>query len=89
MKALLEAKNVHVPKTHNLLKLYAMIIDHMKIDIDLILLQKINDLYIDSRYPGNLGLLPNGKPEVAEAKEFYEFALQINSILTYEIEQSE
>ena len=87
MKALLESKNVHVPKTHDLLKLYALIIEHLKIEIDLILLQKINDLYIDSRYPGNLGLLPNGKPEVAEAKEFYEFAVRINHILTDEIKQ--
>lgn len=87
MKALLESKNAHVPKTHDLLKLYALIIDHIEIDIDLILLQKINDLSIDSRYPGNLGLLPNGNPEVAEAKEFYEFALRINSILIDEIKQ--
>ena len=87
MKALLESKNAHVPKTHDLLRLYALITEYLKIDIDLILLQKINDLYIDSRYPGNLGLLPEGKPEVVEAKEFYEFALRINSILTDEINQ--
>ena len=38
---------------------------------------KINDLYIDSRYPGDLGLLPYGKPTLEDVKEFYDFAKEI------------
>jgi HEPN domain-containing protein len=34
----------------------------------------INELYIDSRYPADLGLLPNGRPSVDEAGEFLLFA---------------
>jgi len=34
-------------------------------------------LYIDARYPGNLGLLPKGKPTLADAQQFYEFAQKI------------
>ena len=37
----------------------------------------MDDLYIESRYPGDLGLLPNGKPTIADAEEFYNFAKEI------------
>ena len=36
-----------------------------------------DELYIESHYPGDFGLMPNGKPSVEEAKEFYEFAKTI------------
>ena len=38
------------------------------------ILEDLNQLYIDSRYPGELGLLPSGKPSMKKAKVFYEFA---------------
>ncbi|MBD3796005.1 MAG: HEPN domain-containing protein, partial [Epsilonproteobacteria bacterium] len=41
------------------------------------ILEKLDELYIDSRYPGDMGLLPNGKPTLEEAKEFYNFAQSI------------
>ncbi len=34
----------------------------------------LDQLYIDARYPGELGLLPNGKPTPDEAKGFIELA---------------
>ncbi len=34
----------------------------------------LDDLYIESRYPSELGLLPSGKPTPAEAREFFETA---------------
>ena len=40
-------------------------------------LSAFDDLYIDSRYPGNFGLLPYGKPTIEDAKEFYELAEDI------------
>jgi HEPN domain-containing protein len=47
------------------------------------LLDDINDLYIDSRYPSSFGLLPHGKPSLEDAKEFYEFAQDIfNQVCT-------
>jgi HEPN domain-containing protein len=41
------------------------------------ILEDLNDLYIDSRYPGDMGLLPYGKPTLKDAKEFYTFANDI------------
>lgn len=35
------------------------------------------DLDIDSRYPVDFGLLPNSKPTILQAKEFYEFTKSI------------
>ena len=34
-------------------------------------------VYIDSRYPGDLGLMPNGKPSLEEAEMYYLEALEI------------
>jgi hypothetical protein len=31
-------------------------------------------LYIDARYPGDLGLLPDGAPLVEDARQFYDFS---------------
>lgn len=40
------------------------------------MLDRLDAVYIEARYPGELGLLPYGKPTQAEAKDFYEFARQ-------------
>ena len=74
-KALIEYKKISFIKTHNLEKLYNNI--EKFIDIDYEQLELINELYIDSRYPGDMGLLPNGKPTLEDAKEFYDFASMI------------
>ena len=34
-------------------------------------------VYIQSRYPGEMGLLPSGKPSQAEAQTFYSFAQKL------------
>ncbi len=41
------------------------------------ILDSLNKLYIDSRYPGDLGLLPYGQPTIEDAKEFYILSLRI------------
>ena len=37
----------------------------------------LDKLYIESRYPSSFGLLPYGKPTLEDAKEFYDFALEV------------
>ncbi len=66
-----------IPRIHNLLKLYGMISEYEKIDVDLQSLKRINETYIDSRYPSDLGLLPNGQPSLKTVKEFYNTAKEI------------
>ena len=76
LKALLVEQKVNIPKIHSLNKLF----NECKNKIDLTnnqIVNKLDKLYIDSRYPGDMGLLPYGKPTLEDAKEFYNFALEV------------
>lgn len=42
---------------------------------------RLDQLYIDARYPGNLGLLPDGAPSIADAREFYDFSRGFNDTI--------
>jgi len=75
LKAMMENRNQKIPKVHSLRKLIVLIED--KIDYDLELIKLLDSLYIESRYPTELGLLPYGKPTLEDAKEFYDFAYNI------------
>ncbi|NOQ29807.1 MAG: HEPN domain-containing protein [Helicobacteraceae bacterium] len=77
-KALLEYQNKRVPKQHDLLKLQELIKSDLNVNND-DLLDTLNELYIDSRYPGELGLLPYGKPTIDDANKFYTFAQDVMS----------
>lgn len=80
-KALVEISSSDVPKIHSTVTLYEMVKSQVNINIDEEILDKLDQLYIDARYPGELGLMPYGKPTSEEAKKFYEFAKEIyNSI---------
>jgi HEPN domain-containing protein len=78
-KALAEENSVIVPKTHDLIKLYKMV-QSLIPDIDMEKLYSVNELYIDSRYPGDLGLMPCGKPSLQEGLEFTAFAKLVFSL---------
>ena len=73
-KALLEENSEDVPKTHSLVRLYALAKEKIDFEIDELLLAEINDVYIDTRYPGELGLVPYGKPSLEDSKKFFETA---------------
>lgn len=76
-KSILEYKADKVHRSHSTLLLYGAIKDIVKIKVDTDMLTDLDDLYIESRYPGELGLLQNGKPTIEDAKEFYDFAKSI------------
>lgn len=76
-KALLEHHIKETPKQHSTLKLYGLVSEFIDIFINEELLSAFDDLYIDSRYPGNFGLMPYGKPTLEDAEEFYELARDI------------
>ncbi len=81
-KAVLEEHSKKVPKDHSTLRLYGLIQELIEADIDMAILTDLDDLYIESRYPGQLGLLPDGMPTLADAKEFYEFAKDIYKLVS-------
>ena len=86
LKALMEEHQIEFKKTHDLIYLYKIITIHFELKIDVRILRIINELYIDSRYPGDLGLLPNGKPTKGDAKKFFDIAQNVyddvNAFLT-------
>jgi HEPN domain-containing protein len=75
LKALLEYQNKTVPKIHKITKLITNLDGSIIYDKELVKL--LDSLYIESRYPGDMGLLPYGKPTLEDAKKFYEFANEI------------
>jgi HEPN domain-containing protein len=45
----------------------------------------LNEVYLDSRYPGDLGLMPDGMPTKDQAKEFIEFVNEIKITINNEL----
>ena len=76
-KALTEEFDMGFIKTHSLEMLYNLVKDKIAVPVDTELLIILDQLYIDSRYPGEMGLLPNGKPSVTESMQFFLLAQSI------------
>jgi len=62
-----------VPRIHNLIKLKEMIEKDILFETDKTTLEKVNEIYTDTRYPSDVGLVPTGKPSIELAKKFYIF----------------
>jgi HEPN domain-containing protein len=74
-KALLEYKNIAVPRVHDLIRLHGLLLEaKIEIAVDDDMLAQINDVYIETRYPSNFGLIPSGIPEVSTVQHFYQQA---------------
>jgi HEPN domain-containing protein len=80
-KGVMEELEMPVIKSHNLQFLYYTINEKIRLDLDLKLLATLDSLYIESRYPGSMGLLPEGKPSLHEAKTFFEFAFNVTQTI--------
>jgi HEPN domain-containing protein len=75
-KALIEESEIPVRKTHSLVQLLGVasgVYSELS-GLDTTLLNLLDQLYTDSRYPNEFGLLPDGKPTLAEAVQFATFA---------------
>lgn len=75
-KAVLEEHEQEVPNIHNLITLHGRVESYLPTNenIEIDLLDRLNQLYIDARYPGERGLMPQGKPSEQDARRFYAFA---------------
>jgi HEPN domain-containing protein len=88
LKAYLIEKDVPIIKTHDLIKLNGMINKIKDLGIDEKKLIIVNEVYIEARYPGELGLLPDGMPTDKKAKEFIDYAKEIKTTIINEIKRS-
>lgn len=77
LKALLEEYNNTLNKTHNLQTLIFKSEDFLMLKYDEMLIAEIDRLYIDSRYPGNQGLMSWGKPSLDETRRYLDQANEI------------
>lgn len=85
-KALLEEHGIASYKIHNLVTLYGKVEDIIGTELDLSLLKTLDSLYIEARYPGELGLLPEGRPTLADARNFYEYACKVFSRVSQSVD---
>ena len=70
LKAFIIERDASSIRTHDLIKLNGMINETQNLCIDEHKLIVLNEVYMDSRYPGDLGLMPNGMPTKEQAKDF-------------------
>lgn len=79
LKALLEQNRVPVPHIHSVVKLYSVLKKEAEISLSLKddELDFVDAVYIDTRYPSGLGLLPSGFPTREDARELLEIAEKV------------
>jgi len=85
-KAILEEHNQKIPRIHGVTRLYALITKNTDITLPVTgdELDFIDDVYIDTRYPSNFGLLPSGFPKKSEAKLLFDIAEKLyNAIIEF------
>ncbi len=87
-KAVIEEYELGFIKTHDLIKLHDIIKDYIDFHIDIEVLKQINETYISARYPGDIGLLSDGKPTIKEAETFYKSANKIYNNITASLEKN-
>lgn len=76
-KALIEEKNLPIPRIHSLIRLYSIIESYLDQPFEIRDLLTLDSVYTSSRYPGDIGIIATGKPTPQEAKEFYKSAKNI------------
>ena len=78
-KAVLQEYDIAIPHIHKIIKLYALIPQHLKTIIAVTdeELKLIEVIYNEERYPGEMGLLPQGFPTKQDAEEIFEIASEI------------
>lgn len=86
-KAVIEELGLTFIKTHSLVRLYTLVQPHCAVVQNGDMLDRLDAVYIEARYPGELGLLPYGKPILEEAAQFYAFAKTVYQTLKTSVEQ--
>lgn len=86
-KAVIEEHEIEAIKIHNLERLFELVRPYIIMDVDPMLIEILDKLYIDARYPGDLGLLPNGKPTLERAEKFLVFAKTVHETIKTQLKK--
>lgn len=76
-KAIIEEFELGFIKSHSLETLYSKVKEKISTDINIPQLILLDQLYIEARYPGEMGLLPDGKPTIQDVAAFYNLAKHV------------
>lgn len=77
LKAIIEEQALGLVRIHNLGRLFEIVKSHHVFDVDASIVDVLDKLYIDARYPADMGLLPDGKPTTSDADIFYSTAQSV------------
>lgn len=87
LKAVVEEQELGRVKTHSLTRLYEMTKSFFPEIVDWDMLDRLEAVYVEARYPGDLGLLPYGKPDKDDVVKFYDFAARVVATIRIELER--
>ena len=88
-KAFILENDKTLMKIHNLLALYWTIKEIADLELDEDLLSTINDIYLESRYPGEVGLLDDGSmPTTEQANQFFAFAKEVEAKIKQKLDKN-
>ncbi|MCX6164868.1 MAG: HEPN domain-containing protein [Ignavibacteriae bacterium] len=81
LKAIYEELDLKIPRIHNIVKLYSLLPQEIQnaINLNIDELTILDTVYIDSRYPSEIGILPTGFPSNEKTKHIFEFSKKIIS----------
>ncbi len=79
LKAVAEERLGTVPRVHDLRRLWELVAEQFAERLDVEQLREMTDIYMDCRYPGELVLMPAGKPTEKDAARFEEFADHVHA----------
>ena len=76
-KAIIEEREMGFVKTHSLIRLNTLVQPYHDLVTDMDMLERLDSVYTEARYPDEMGLLPFGKPTLNESGHFYKFSTGI------------
>jgi len=88
LKGIIEEFEIGFEKIHNLERLLGVVIKRVNLEVDIDFIKRLDEVYISTRYPSDLGLIPSGKPSMQDAKELYDFANAFYRIVLKLLEKS-
>jgi len=79
LKAILQEKNIKPPRIHNIKILKDMAQNTLGFGLDISVEEAnfLNEVYVESRYPPDIGLLPHGQPTREDAHRALEIARRV------------
>jgi len=79
LKAILQEENIKPPRIHNIKVLKDMVENAMDSTLDISLEEAnfLSEVYVESRYPPDIGLLPHGEPTKEDAQKALDIARRV------------